>query len=130
MKLATLVRRSGSQVVDGIMSLWRAQSHNKKEGQATAQSIMKLYQDNLGDSGKENDSDDPAIVMTLSMVQAAMIIQKQIKDVAAINAVMIDASETLSETSPFFSITNLSAMARAGWSGRRRRRQGGRCSTA
>ncbi len=112
MKMATLVRRSGSQVVDEIMSLVRAHSQNKKDGKATAQSILKLYQDNLGDSGKENDNDDPSIAMTLSMVQSAMIIQKQIKDVAAINAVMIDASETLLEKSPFFTITNLSAMAK------------------
>jgi hypothetical protein len=94
------------------MSLWRAHSHHKKEGKATAQSILKLYQDNLGDSGKEIDSDDPAIVMTLSMVQSAMIIQKQIKDVPAINAVRTDASEALLEKSPFFSITNLVAMAK------------------
>ena len=59
MKMATLVRRSGSQVVDEIMSLVRAHSQNKKDGKATAQSILKLYQDNLGDSGKENDNDNP-----------------------------------------------------------------------
>jgi len=111
-KMAILVRRSGSQVVDEIMSLVRAHSQNKKDGKATAQSILQLYQDNLGDSGKENGDDDPSIAMTLSMVQAAMIIQKQIKDVAAINAVMVDASETLLEKSPFFTITNLSAMAK------------------
>ena len=87
MKLAKLARRSGSQVVDEIMSLWRAHSHNKKDGKATAQQVLNLYQVNLGDTGKEIDNDDPSMTMTLSMVQSAIIIQKAIKDVPSINAV-------------------------------------------
>ena len=121
MKQAQLARRSGSQVVDEIMSLCRAHSHSKKDGNAaTAQHVMNLYQVNLGDSSKETgkdkevDSDDPSMTMTLSMVQSAMFIQKAIKDVPSINAVLIEASEALLEKSPFFSITNLVAMATQG----------------
>ena len=55
MKVAKLVRRSGRQVVDEIMSLWRT----KKDGKATALQLFKLYQDNLGDTGKDNDNEDP-----------------------------------------------------------------------
>ena len=115
MKQAQLARRSGSQVVDEIMSLCRAHSHSKKDGKAaTAQQVLNLYQVNLGDTGKEIDNDDPSMTMTLSMVQSAMFIQKAIKDVPSINAVLTEASEALLEKSPFFSITNLVAMAKKG----------------
>ena len=72
-KAAKLARRSGSQVVDEIMSLWRT----KKDGKATAQQLLKLYQDNLGDIGigKDNDDEDPSSAMTISMIQAALAIQ-------------------------------------------------------
>ena len=108
MKVARLARRSGSQVVDEIMSLWRT----KKDGKATAQQLLKLYQENLGDNGKDNDDEDPSSSMTVSMIQAAMTIPKAVKYVPSINAVLIEASEVLMEKSPFFSITNTWVMAK------------------
>ena len=98
--------------MDEIMSLWR--KFNNKDGKATAQQVFKLYQDNLGDTGKETDDDDPSLTMTPSMVQSAIVIQKAIKDVPSTNAVLTEASEALLEKSPFFSITNLVAMAKKG----------------
>ena len=52
--------------------------------------------------------------MTISIIQTAMAIQKTVKDVPSINAVLTEASEVLMERSPFFTTTNLVAMAKKG----------------
>ena len=97
-------------MVDEIMSL----SRTKQGGKATAQQLLMLYQNNLGDTGigKDNDDEDPSSAMTISMIHAALTLQKAVKDVPSINAVLIEASEVLMERSPFFSITNTWAMAK------------------
>ena len=106
-KQGRLVKRSASQVVDEIMSLWRSKSTPGVK--CTAVKIMEMYKANLGDGDAE---DDPDLQMSAGLIGDALIIQKLIKDIAELNLILQNGDETLLSNSPFFAMNNLAALAK------------------
>ena len=67
-KLACICRRSGSRVVDDVISLRQAK---RPSGKLTCQKLHAHYQGHLGDTGKDKGSDATALNMSRDMTQCA-----------------------------------------------------------
>ena len=107
-KQAKMCRRSGSQVTDEIMALWsRAQDH----GKMTCQKIHALYKSSLGDGDKDSEnleeSEDPALNVTVNCIQDAMMVHNKIKGNPTLNAILAAAEDVLMDAWPWFKLSCL-----------------------
>ena len=100
-----MVRRSGSQKVEEIVST----AHRIAGAKCTGQRIFEAYKRNL--KGIEGAKDE-SLVVSLDMINMALCVQKAIKDVPALAAILQDADDLLLSSSPFFNITNLAALVK------------------
>ena len=105
MKTANICRRSGSQVVDEIMSIRNTKS---EVGKLTCQKLHALYNNHLGDS-QSDDGDDPSLNVSYEMIQTALTIKNRVKGVPVLNSILGEAEDTLMTQSPWFTLSNLGA---------------------
>ena len=103
-KMCRMVRRSGSQIVDEIMSVALRLGGVK----CTAQKILDMYKKNITNEG----GGDETLVVSLGMINDAMLLQKTIKDVPPLAQILQEADDKLLSSSPFFQITNLAAVVK------------------
>ena len=107
-KICGMVKRSGSQLVEEIMSVWATRGG----GKVTAQKILDVFKQHLGDVAAGNDDVNESLAMSMEMVTAALLVQKTIKETPALNAVLQEADQSLMQNSPFYTITNLAAICK------------------
>ena len=105
-KIYKLARRSGSQMVDEIMSI----ANGIGGAKCTAQKIHDAYKRHL--TNIEGGAIDEALVVSLEMINQALSVQKAIKDVPILLSILQEADDLLLANSPFFQITNLAAVVK------------------
>ena len=115
---ANMCRRSASQVVDEVISVWtstqqppneKAKQRPEQQPRMTIKKLHDLYKKHCGDTeGDDNeDGEDCSLNMNYNCIRDALCIHNRIKTNPILNHILQNAEDVLMERSPFFNISNL-----------------------